>query len=500
MTPDMTLCNLKQMLQPFGIDAPELALDDLVLDSREVAIHRGFLAVAGHNLDGRDFIPQAVSLGAKVILAETDVEAEHGQMSMREHSLIIQFYRLNEQISALADVFFKHPTHALNTVAVTGTNGKTSTTHFLCQLSESMKQTAWFAGTLGYGTVNNLQTAKNTTPDPVSIQRLASQAVTANASDLMFEASSHALVQGRIRAVQTRVAIFTNLSRDHLDYHGTMEAYAEAKRRLMNQPGLETIVLNQSDAEHSNWLRFKPKHLKVILVGISELSSCPHPFCFADEIKLNASGTSFRLHSTWGEARISLPMYGEFNVLNVLSAIAAQIALGRDFNVVVKAAKQLVPVAGRAEFFRAPGKPDIVVDYAHTPDALHKILRSMRAHCNGKLICVFGCGGDRDQGKRPEMGSIASQYSDWVVLTNDNVRNENAQDIIADILRGIPQQEKVYIETDREEAIRWAVNQGEAGDLIVLAGKGHETSQIIGDTVTDYDERQFIKSLYKVAS
>ena len=500
MASDMAVCNLKQLLQPFGIEAPDLSIEDLVLDSREVAIHKGFLAVSGHNLDGRDFIPQAVSLGAKVILAETDVETEHGKMSMREHSLIIEFYRLNQHLSALADVFFKQPTRSLNTVAVTGTNGKTSTTHFLCQLSDLLHQTAWIAGTLGHGDITDLQSAKNTTPDPVSIQRLASQALTAGASDLMFEASSHALVQGRISAVRTRVAVFTNLSRDHLDYHGTMEAYAEAKRELMNQPGLETIILNQSDPEHSNWLRFKPKQLQVVLVGVSELGTCPHPYCFADEIQLTASGITFRLHSSWGEARLSLPMYGEFNVLNVLSAVAAQVALGRDFNDVVMAAKHLRPVAGRAEFFRAPGKPDIVVDYAHTPDALHKILRAMRAHCHGKLTCVFGCGGDRDQGKRPEMGRIASLNSDWVVLTNDNVRNEDAQDIIADILQGIENPEKVYVETEREEAIRWAVSRGEEGDLIVLAGKGHETSQIIGETTTNYDERQFIKSLYKVAS
>ena len=236
------------------------------------------------------------------------------------------------------------------------------------------------------------------------------------------------------------------------------------------------------------------------LIGLSELSSLPHDFCFADDISYTAEGIEFRVHSSWGEGHLKLPMYGEFNILNVLSAIATQVAFGRSFQDVLNAAKQLVPVAGRAEFFRAAGKPDIVVDYAHTPDALHKILASMKAHCAGQLYCVFGCGGDRDKGKRPQMGQVAYQDSDYVVLTNDNVRNENPQDIIADILQGMPEHHKVYVETDRKKAIKWAVSQGQVGDLIVLAGKGHETSQVIGDLVTDYDERQFIKSLYKVAS
>ncbi len=500
MTPDTNLCNLQQLLKPFGIDAPELEIEDLVLDSREVAIHKGFLAVAGHNLDGRDFIPQAVSLGAKVILAETDNEAEHGAMSMREHSLIISFYQLYEQLSALAAVFFGHPTESLNTVAVTGTNGKTSTTHFISQLSDALQKPAWFAGTLGQGALTDLQSTKNTTPDPIAIQRLAWQAAQAGASDLAFEASSHALVQGRIKQVNTRVAVFTNLSRDHLDYHGSMEEYASAKRLLLQQPGLQTLVLNQNDPEHNNWLRFKPAEVSVTLIGLSELSSLPHDFCFADDISYTAEGIEFRVHSSWGEGHLKLPMYGEFNILNVLSAIATQVAFGRSFQDVLNAAKQLVPVAGRAEFFRAAGKPDIVVDYAHTPDALHKILASMKAHCAGQLYCVFGCGGDRDKGKRPQMGQVAYQDSDYVVLTNDNVRNENPQDIIADILQGMPEHHKVYVETDRKKAIKWAVSQGQVGDLIVLAGKGHETSQVIGDLVTDYDERQFIKSLYKVAS
>lgn len=500
MTPEFGLRNIQQLLKPFGIDAPELEVDDLVLDSREVAIHKGFLAVAGHNLDGRDFIPQAVSLGAKVILAETDSESEHGAMSMREHSLIISFYQLFEQLSALAAVFFGNPTEHLNTVAVTGTNGKTSTTHFISQLSNALTKPAWFAGTLGQGALQALQCSKNTTPDPISIQRLAWQALQAGASDLAFEASSHALVQGRIKQVNTRVAVFTNMSRDHLDYHGSMEEYAKAKRLLMQQPGLQTLVLNQNDAEHVNWLRFKPAAVSVILIGLSELTSLPHAYCFADNITYSAEGLAFRVHSSWGEGQLNLPMYGEFNILNVLSAIATQVALGRTFQDVLKAARQLIPVAGRAEFFRAEGKPDIVVDYAHTPDALHKILSSMRAHCAGQLYCVFGCGGDRDKGKRPQMGRVAYQDSDYVVLTNDNVRNEDPQDIIGDILQGMPDHHKVYVETDRKMAIKWAVSQGDADDLIVLAGKGHETSQVIGDLVTDYDERLFIKSLYKVAS
>lgn len=491
--------NLHQLLQPFDIEAPEIELQDLVLDSREVAIHKGFLAVAGHDLDGRDFIPQAISLGARVIIADTEEAEQHGQMDMREHSLIVKFYQLQANVSSLASVFFDAPSEKLSTIAVTGTNGKTSTVHFCCQLANLLNEPAWYVGTLGFGLLHDLQETKNTTPDPVSMQRLAWHSLQKECTNFVFEASSHALVQNRIANINTNIAIFTNLTRDHLDYHGTMENYADAKRLLLRQPGLNTAILNVNDAEHQNWLHAMPAGVNTLLIGVSDTATEKYQYCFARDIEYTNSGIQFCLHSTWGENRVNLPLFGEFNIHNVLSAVAVQLSLGHSFADVVTVLRDIEPVAGRAEFFRQPDKADIVVDYAHTPDALKLLLRSLRPHCKGRLVSVFGCGGDRDQGKRPQMGNVAETYSDFIVLTNDNVRSEDPEEIIRQIKDGIEDHQHVYVETDRMEAIQWAFENSHADDLIVVAGKGHETSQIIGKDVTHYDEREFIKTIIKQA-
>lgn len=500
MTPDLAMgkgpaFNLQKLLHPFDIEAPEIELQDLVLDSREVAIHKGFLAIAGHDLDGRDFIPQAVSLGARVIIADSDNASQHGQMDMREHSLIIHFYQLNKYVSQLADVFFDSPTSKLNTIAVTGTNGKTSTVHFCCQLANLLNESSWYVGTLGYGLLHDLQESKNTTPDAISMQRMAWQSLQVACSDFVFEASSHALVQGRIANVTTKIAIFTNLTRDHLDYHGSMENYAAAKRMLLNQSGLQTAILNYNDCEHLNWLKAFPNGVTPILIGTSDSAIESFQFCFASQLQYHKKGIAFRLHSTWGDADVDLPLFGDFNVHNVLCAIAAHLSLGHSFKSIVSVLNSIRPVAGRAEFFRHPQKPDIVVDYAHTPDALEQVLKSLRPHCRGRVLLVFGCGGDRDQGKRPQMGEVANAYSDCVVLTNDNVRSENPDTIIEQIKAGMTDLDNVYVEKDRIKAIEWAIANSTVEDIVVLAGKGHETSQVIGDLVTEYDERKTIKNL-----
>lgn len=509
MTPESTEyvnseCNLRQLLKPFGIDAPEIELQDLVLDSREVAIHKAFLAVAGHALDGRDFIPQAISLGARTIITDTDDPAQHGHMNMREHSLIVCFYQLSQNLSKLAEVFFAHPTKQLNTIAVTGTNGKTSTVHFCCQLAELLGEKAWYVGTLGYGEVHNLQKSKNTTPDAISMQRMARQSLDMHCKHFVFEASSHALVQGRIADVETNIAIFTNLTRDHLDYHGTMENYAFAKRQLLKQSGLQTVILNCNDAEHQNWLAEAPDNVNIVLIGKADNVNMPGDpakathYCYAEDVQFNNTGMSFQLQTSWGNASVNVPVFGEFNVHNILSAVAAHLASGKDFEAVTHALRRIVPVNGRVEFFRSPNQADIVVDYAHTPDALEQVLRALRPHCKGKLVCVFGCGGDRDKGKRSEMGRVASNIADEVVLTNDNSRSEEPYEIISHIKRGIPGTMPLTVELDREKAIRRAFDNASADDLILVAGKGHETTQVMGKNVVLYDERQVIAAIMDV--
>tara|TARA_R110000868_G_scaffold406031_1_gene686073 strand:- start:432 stop:1985 length:1554 start_codon:yes stop_codon:yes gene_type:complete len=491
--------SIKTLLANFAIDAPDIMVSALVLDSREVSIHKAFVALKGHKQDGRDFIPQAISLGAKVIICQCDTLAEHGEITMREQTVLIHFYQLAEKLSALAADFYHEPANSLSVVAVTGTNGKTSVVQLCNQLSKLLGERSASIGTLGSGLYQNgkpLKSTLNTTPDAISMQRLLAEFVGEGAFQVALEASSHALIQQRLAAVKTDVAVFTNLSRDHLDYHHSMEHYAQAKRLLLNQPGLKAAVINANDAEHKQWLRVKPADVKVVLYGLNlSIKNIPaeYQYCVANNLQYTAKGGRCSLQTSWGNGELRLGLIGSFNVANVLAAISAQLCLGRSLKNIAYVAQKLSPVAGRMEMFAHPGKATIVVDYAHTPDALEKALTALRQHCRGKLWCIFGCGGDRDKGKRPLMGEIAERLADQVVLTDDNVRSEQPAQIMQDILLGCLQSENILLEHSRTKAIQLAAEQCAEQDIILVAGKGHENYQIIGQQSQAYDERAFVR-------
>ena len=493
--------SLKPLLANFGIDAPDIMISDLVLDSRDVAIHKAFIAIDGHALDGRDFIPQAVSLGAKVIVSQCDDMTSHGHVEMREQSIIVSFYQLVEKLSELAGYFYEFPANSMSVIAVTGTNGKTSTVQLTSQLAVLMGEQAASIGTLGAGMYSasldtqTLENTINTTPDAISMQRLLAEFVGEGAFQVALEASSHALVQNRIKAVKTDIAVFTNLSRDHLDYHGSMAEYAAAKRLLLNQPELAYVVLNVNDPEHKNWLANSPQTTSVVLYGHNVVAAdipSEYQYCVANNVRYTAEGMALSLQSSWGECELRLSLLAEFNVANVLAAICSQLCLGKSLKQIAYIVQKLKPVAGRMELYSRQNHATIVVDYAHTPDALEKALLATKQHCHGKLICVFGCGGDRDVGKRSLMGEIAERLSDHIILTDDNVRCENPKDIIQDILSGCINPQQIMIEHDRKTAIKAAAALASAGDIILVAGKGHENYQIIGDETLVYDERQFV--------
>jgi UDP-N-acetylmuramoyl-L-alanyl-D-glutamate--2,6-diaminopimelate ligase len=499
--PDAFDQSLKPLLAHFGIDAPDIMISDLVLDSRDVAIHKAFIAIDGHALDGRDFIPQAVSLGAKVIVAQCDDITSHGHVEMREQSVIVHFYQLSENLSELAGYFYQFPANSMSVIAVTGTNGKTSTVQLTSQLAYLMGEQSASIGTLGAGMYSPssdskaLQNNVNTTPDAISMQRLLAEFVSEGAFQVALEASSHALVQNRIKAVKTDIAIFTNLSRDHLDYHGSMAKYGLAKRRLLSQPELAYAVINVNDPEHKNWLVNIPKTTSVVLYG-QNINAADVPseyqYCVANNIRYTAEGIALSVQSSWGECELRLLLLAEFNVSNVLAAICSQLCLGKSLKQIAYIVQKLKPVAGRMELYSRQKHATIVVDYAHTPDALEKALLAAKQHCHGKLFCVFGCGGDRDVGKRSLMGEIAERLSNKVILTDDNVRSENPKDIIQGILAGCINPEQVLVEHDRKTAIKAAAKQASAGDIILVAGKGHENYQVIGNQTLAYDERQFV--------
>ncbi|WJG08733.1 UDP-N-acetylmuramoyl-L-alanyl-D-glutamate--2,6-diaminopimelate ligase [Aliiglaciecola sp. LCG003] len=498
----VTPYNIKQVLADFQIDAPQVVVDNLVLDSREVGIHSVFVAVKGHSLDGRDFIPQAISLGARMIIQNTEIATEHGKVEMREQSILLSFFELNNKVSALAARFYGFPADQLDIIAVTGTNGKTSTVQLVSQLRALCGQGSASIGTLGAGMysadISDLEKTLNTTPDACQVQRLMAKFKASQATQVAIEASSHALVQGRIQGLKTDIAVFTNLTRDHLDYHGTMQEYAQAKRLLLGQPGLRNVVLNMDDPEAFNWLE-RVSESQTVTVFSQQLSKAALPqnvqYCLASQVQFSHTGLRFELDSSWGQAVIECQLMGNFNVSNLLAGIACQLILGSPLDLLAQHCLQLKPVAGRMELFHCLTGGNIIVDFAHTPDALEQALKSARMHCSGKLVCVFGCGGDRDKGKRPLMGQIAEAFSDRVIITTDNSRSEAPSSIAADILAGIKNKQKVQLEADRKTAIQMALKDSQPGDLIVVAGKGHERIQIIGEQNLLYDERAYVETL-----
>ncbi len=500
----------KALLAKFGVDAPDIRIEGLTLDSREVNTRLAFLAIKGHERDGRDFIPQAISLGARVILAQTDDSEAHGQMEMRDHSVIISLYELPQMLSALAAAFYDYPAQKMTTVAVTGTNGKTSTVQLLTQLKDALGTRSASIGTLGSSVFEGDATqwsntpAANTTPDAIRMQYLLADFVQSEVRHTAFEASSHALVQGRLGTVKTDIAVFTNLTRDHLDYHGTMEEYGKAKRLLLCQPGLKAVVLNANDDESNKWDNVADNAITRIWTGIDESAdgalfrahNTPQSrHCFATNASYHSGGCSFELVSPWGSAAISLPLFGKFNISNVLSAIGTLLAEGERFDAVVKAVNAITPVPGRMEVFPVPGAANLVVDYAHTPDALEKVLLSAKFHTAGKVWCVFGCGGDRDTGKRPLMGQAAEAGADAIVITTDNSRSEDPESIAQDIITGLKDSSLAVSIPDREQAIRHCLAHADKSDIIIVAGKGHEDYQIIGDKKTNYNERAVVARL-----
>lgn len=501
--------SIEPLLAKFGINAPDVRVEQLVLDSRDVSIKTAFLAVQGHNLDGREFIPQAISLGAPAIICETEDESEHGQCSMRQNTVIVEFFNLTQSLSALAAAFYDYPATKMTSIAVTGTNGKTSVVQLLSQLRHALGVKCGMIGTLGSGIYSqpfelaSLEETRNTTPDALQMQYILADLSQQDVHQVAFEASSHALVQGRLNQVKTDVAIFTNLTRDHLDYHETMEKYAAAKRRLLKQPALKYVVLNADDPESQNWAAHTPETTKIIWYGM-DLDTQDWPkerlFCCARNLQTTPQGTQFELYSSWGKQQVKLSLVGQFNVHNALAAAGAVLALGTRFGDLLAGLTALVPVPGRMELFTVPDHASVIVDYAHTPDALGHALEAAAMHTDGDIWCVFGCGGQRDKGKRPQMGRIASQKSQHVILTADNARSETVQSISADIRAGIDDLIDTVVIDERTEAIRYAYSHAKAGDIILLAGKGHETYQDINGQRLDYDERAFIRTLLQEQS
>lgn len=465
------------------VDLPsvlDMTVHGLTADSRSVRAGDAFVALRGSAGDASRFVPEAISRGAIVVLLET---AGATGCVEQDGVLLVKVPQLARLQATLAARFFDAPSKALHVIGVTGTNGKSSVTRFIAELLNAAGLPTATLGTLGYGFPGAMVGASHTTPDVISVQRWLHQFRKEGAQAVVMEVSSHALDQGRVDQVNFEGAVYTNLSRDHLDYHGDMASYGAAKIRLFKDANPRFAIINIDDPFGRELLSQVNEYCQVWRYGVADGESdqgegdCELQIT---DLQIKANGFTAILRTAAGQMAISSGLLGRFNVSNLAAAIGAALALNIDAQVVAEAVNAVTAPPGRLQQISGADGLRVVVDYAHTPDALETALTAVAEHTRGNLWCVFGCGGDRDAGKRPLMGAIAERLADRLVLTDDNPRSESPERIVSAILEGLERPAEVTVEHDRAQAIAWAISQARPDDVILVAGKGHE----------DYQERQ----------
>jgi UDP-N-acetylmuramoyl-L-alanyl-D-glutamate--2,6-diaminopimelate ligase len=444
--------------------------NDIIADSRKVTTGALFLAYPGESTDGRDYIADAIDSGASAVLWEPEGFSWNDNWHVENQPIP----NLKQAAGVIAGQFYANPSSELWMIGVTGTNGKTSVTQWVGQCFDCLNQPSAVIGTLGNGLLNQLIPTENTTPDALLLQKLLASYVKQEVNTVAMEVSSHGLSQGRVNGVDFDVAVLTNLSRDHLDYHSSYESYADAKKSLFHFEGLKRVVLNadddfgiaiQQDLDQSD--------VQVLTYGIEAGD------VRASNIRFGSGAISFFVTTPFGQADMQVNLIGRFNVYNTLAVLTTLLISDTTFNDAVEAVQKIKPLDGRMQQFGGGELPLVVVDFAHTPDSLKNVLLALREETKQRLICVFGCGGNRDQGKRPMMGKVASELADVVIVTSDNPRHESPEAIMRAVIEGV---EGEYLaEQDRAKAIAMAIENAQAGDVVVIAGKGHEAYQeIIG--------------------
>ncbi|MDH5631963.1 MAG: UDP-N-acetylmuramoyl-L-alanyl-D-glutamate--2,6-diaminopimelate ligase [Gammaproteobacteria bacterium] len=476
-----------------GVDVVSAFVDvgfcGMTMDSRRVEPGYLFVAIKGMATDGHDYIETALERGAVAVLTEEE------RPELKDMPVVV-VRQLRDQLGMLADRFYRSPSRDMKIIGVTGTNGKTTCTYLTSQALNNCGERCGLIGTMGIGYPGNLEDSGHTTPDVISVHRVLAKFRDDGCSHVCMEVSSHALDQGRVSAVDFDIAVFTNLSRDHLDYHGSMERYGRAKQSLFHYPELDCAIVNEEDEFSEQiaqaFLARDHNHPEQLLTyGFDHARVCVRHY------RVRKDGFDMTIGHGDDEIDVSCNMLGRFNASNVLAVVAILLCIGRPLSSLPAVLSALKPAAGRMEIFHGPDSPVVVVDYAHTPDALEKALQALREHVSGEVWCVFGCGGDRDKGKRPLMGEIAGRVADRVVLTDDNPRFENAKSIIEDILAGLSGQAEVI--QPREQAISTAISAANPGDIVLVAGKGHETYQEVAGERNFYSDRETVERLLEVA-
>lgn len=487
------MAELSFLLSPWLEDlALDTEVSDITLDSRQVEANALFIAVIGHQVDGRNFIDKAIEKGASAVLQETLQAEQHGAICYVSGRPLISFYQLGTILSALANRFYALPASHFPLLGITGTNGKTTISQLIAQWKNLLGGNAGVMGTTGNGLLHNLTASENTTGSAIDVVKDLHNLAQQGADLVAMEISSHGLVQHRVRDLEFEVGIFTNLSRDHLDYHKSMHNYAQAKKLLFTEHKTQHSVLNIDDAIGREFALEIDNSVGVAL-DKKNLTATTDKQLWAEELHFTNQGLGIRFDSSWGRGELHVSLIGDFNASNVLLAFAVMLTLGYPMADLIRTAPKLRAVIGRMEVFSHPSKPMGVVDYAHTPDALEKALLALKRHCQGELWCVFGCGGDRDKGKRALMAEVATRLAQHTVLTNDNPRTESATEIMHDIEQGVVDGAQYCIELDRKKACELALSRASEHDIVLIAGKGHEDYQILGTHKIHYSDRETLQ-------
>lgn len=472
-----------------------ITVNALVQDNRKARSGNLFFAHQGYNTHGLLYAQDAVAKGVSVVLWDGDVENRDEILdSISNKVLCLHCDDLKYKVGPIASRYYDQPSLSLNTVGVTGTDGKTSIAHFLAQCLDAYDVHCGVLGTLGNGFINDLHPTGLTTVDALLVQKTLAEIQQAGARHVVMEVSSHGLDQGRVNGVAFTTAVLSNMAADHLDYHGTLANYAAAKKRLFFTPGLGAAVINLDDEFGRSLAAEVRDHVCVwgysLEKDVSAYKDLADYFVNTQEIKPFERGYHLCVSTPKGEACFDLPLLGRFNVSNALAVLSTLLVSQFSLEHAVNSLSEIHSVDGRVEIIAEPEKPVVVVDYAHTEQGLSAVCRSMREHFAGDMWCVFGCGGDRDRSKRPLMARVTEKYADRIIVTTDNPRHEDPQAIIDEVMAGFSSTENVEAILDRRQAIDIAISNAQPGDVVLLAGKGHETSQIVGDVHIAFDDRR----------
>jgi len=476
-----------------------LAEDDreiasIQIDSRLVGGGDMFIALPGTVSHGLSYLAVVVEAGAACVVFDKEAEIEFSESlnKFKDQIVPLKVNSVLDVAGIVIDRFYDKPSSQMQVVGITGTDGKTSVSRFIAQaMNDEMKSAV--IGTTGNGLWGSVKEATHTTPDVLSLHKLMAELKDQEAALVSMEVSSHGIDQQRIAGVDIDTAVLTNVSRDHLDYHGSEENYRQVKKQLFRQKSVKNIVLNLDDVTGLELSEELGSEKEVWGYSLNNSSHGIKNCVYVESLEVKDTGYAVVVMTPLGKVDLYVPFFGRFNVSNVLSVLCVMLINNVDLKVAVDKIAGLKTAPGRMELFSVMGMPSVVVDYAHTPKALEMALLALSEHCTGKLWCVFGCGGDRDQGKRSLMGTVSERLSDRVILTNDNPRSEKSAEIIDQILSGFNSQKNVEVISDRSEAIQFACEHAAAGDMILLAGKGHEEFQIVGSNKIPFSDRREVR-------